>query len=86
MSTVSITQQDKQTRSTITVAEAADLLGVSEWLVLKQIQQGQLPHKRFGRRILISRSRLLTWLEEQDPPADPPRTELDPFLGTLWVG
>jgi excisionase family DNA binding protein len=55
-------------RPTVTVAEAADLLGVSQWLVLQQIQQGNLPHKRFGRRILISRARLTAWLEERPQP------------------
>lgn len=62
MTTTTSTSEDP--RPTITVAEAADLLGVSQWLVLQQIQQGNLPHKRFGRRILISRVRLTAWLEE----------------------
>jgi len=48
------------------VAEAAALLGVSPWLVLQQIGQGNLPHKRFGRRILIPRARFLAWLDEVD--------------------
>jgi excisionase family DNA binding protein len=48
------------------VAEAAALLGVSPWLVLQQIAQGNLPHKRFGRRILIPRARFLAWLDEVD--------------------
>ncbi|GAC1609919.1 MAG: hypothetical protein NVS3B26_13830 [Mycobacteriales bacterium] len=51
-------------RPTMTVAEVAELLGVSEWLVLKQVQQGNLPHKRFGRRIIISRARLIAWIDE----------------------
>lgn len=52
-------------RPTLNVAEAAELLGVSSWLVLQQVARGNLPHKRFGRRILIPRGRLLVWLEEQ---------------------
>lgn len=51
-------------RPTLTVKEAAELLGVSRWLVLQQISQGNLPHRRFGRRILISRSRFMAWLED----------------------
>ena len=52
-------------RPTLNVAEAAELLGVSSWLVLQQVAQGNLPHKRFGRRILIPRARFLAWLDEQ---------------------
>jgi excisionase family DNA binding protein len=48
----------------LSVAEAAELLGVSEWLVLQQIRLGQLPHKRCGRRIVLSRDRLLAWLND----------------------
>ncbi len=48
------------------VAEAALLLGVSPWLVLQQIAKGNLPHKRFGRRILIPRRAFLAWLEDVD--------------------
>ncbi len=57
-------------RPALSVAEAAELLGVSRWLVLQQVQQGTLPLKRFGRRILIPRARFLAWLEEphQDEP------------------
>jgi excisionase family DNA binding protein len=48
----------------LSVAEAAELLGVSEWLVLQQIRLGQLPHKRCGRRIVLSREKLLAWLND----------------------
>ena len=51
-------------RPVLSVAEAADLLGVSEWLVLQQISRGELPHKRCGRRIVLSRERLLAWLND----------------------
>ena len=56
-------------RPTMDVAEAAVLLGVSPWLVLQQIAKGNLPHKRFGRRIIIPRAAFLTWLEHVDEPA-----------------
>jgi excisionase family DNA binding protein len=48
----------------LSVAEAAELLGVSEWLVLQQIQKGELPHKRCGRRIVLSRDRLMAWIND----------------------
>ena len=62
------------TRPTLNVSEVAALLGVSRWLVLQQVQQGNLPHKRFGRRIVISRRLLMAWLEDQtdtQPGPDP---------------
>ena len=52
-------------RPVLSVAEAAELLGVSEWLVLQQIRLGTLPHKRCGRRIVLSRDRLLAWLNDE---------------------
>jgi excisionase family DNA binding protein len=51
-------------RPVLSVAEAAELLGVSEWLVLQQIRAGTLPHKRCGRRIVLSRERLMAWLND----------------------
>ena len=48
-----ITTAPTESRPTLDVAEAAALLGVSSWLVLQQIAKGNLPHKRFGRRIII---------------------------------
>ena len=51
-------------RPVLSVAEAAELLGVSEWLVLQQVRLGVLPHKRCGRRIVLSRQKLMAWLED----------------------
>jgi excisionase family DNA binding protein len=48
----------------LSVAQAAELLGVSQWLVLQQIRLGTLPHKRCGRRIVLSRQRLMAWLND----------------------
>ncbi len=56
---------DPEPRPTLTVAEAAELLGVSRWLIQQQVAQGALPAVRLGRRILIPRARLLAWLEGQ---------------------
>lgn len=66
--TVPSSLPDGPSRPTMDVAEAAELLGVSPWLVLQQIRQGNLPHKRFGRRILIPRARFFAWLEEVEGP------------------
>lgn len=50
-------------RPTLTVAETAELLGISRWLVQQAVQQGALPSVRLGRRILIPKARLQAWLE-----------------------
>lgn len=55
-----------QQRPVLSVAEAADLLGVSQWLVLRQVGRGAIPHKRVGRRILFPRAGFLAWLESTD--------------------
>lgn len=46
---------DAATRRVLSVAEAAELPGVSEWLVLQQSRLGTLRRKRYGRRIVLSR-------------------------------
>lgn len=61
------THTRKAEKPALSVAETAALLGVSRWLVLQQVQQGVLPHKRFGRRILIPRARFEAWLDQPDP-------------------
>lgn len=48
--------------------EAAQLLGISTWLLLQQVRRGTVPHRRVGRRIVFSRRRLLEWLDEGDAP------------------
>lgn len=62
-----------QERPVLSVAEAADLLGVSQWLVLQQVGRGGIPHKRVGRRILFPRALFFAWLESADQePSDRP--------------
>jgi excisionase family DNA binding protein len=51
-------------RPTLCTDEAAALLGISKWLLLQEIKRGNIPHKRVGRRIVLSRQRLLDWLAE----------------------
>ena len=40
-------------RPTLSVAETAQLLGISRWLVQQAVHDGSLPSVRVGRRILI---------------------------------
>ena len=66
MTTLADLHEIPEPRPTLSVPEAAELLGISQWLLLQQIRRGQIPHKRCGRRILLSRARLLAWLDEQE--------------------
>ena len=50
-------------RPTLSVAETAELLGISRWLVQQAVHDGSLPSLRVGRRILIPRVRLQAWLD-----------------------
>ncbi len=45
-------------RPTLSVAETADLLGISRWLVQQAVRDGSLPSVRVGRRILVPRVQL----------------------------
>lgn len=49
-------------RPALSVAETAELLGISRWLVQQAVRDGSLPSVRVGRRILIPRGRLDAWL------------------------
>lgn len=50
---------------TLTVAQTAQMLGISRWLVQQAVRDGSLPAVRLGRRILIPRIRLEAWLDGQ---------------------
>jgi excisionase family DNA binding protein len=56
-------------RPTLSVAETAELLGISRWLVQQAVRDGSIPSLRVGRRILIPRARLLSWLGGDGPSA-----------------
>jgi len=43
---------------TVTVEEAARLLGISRTLAYELVTRGELPHVRLGRRIVVSRRAL----------------------------
>lgn len=57
-------------RPTLSVAETAELLGISRWLVQQAVRDGSLPSVRVGRRILIPRRRLDAWLHGSSATAD----------------
>ena len=51
-------------RLTLTVDEAADLLGISRSLAYELVRIGELPSLRLGRRILIPRRAIYELVEE----------------------
>lgn len=51
-------------RLTYTVPEAAELLGVSRGVAYEAARTGELPTIRLGRRLLVSRARLMELLGE----------------------
>jgi excisionase family DNA binding protein len=51
-------------RATLTVPEAAELLGVSRSVGYEAARTGDLPVIRLGRRLLVPRARLLALLGE----------------------
>ena len=50
-------------RLTLSVAEAARVLGISRNTAYELVRQDQIPYIRFGKRILIPRKRLIAMLE-----------------------
>ena len=60
---------DVHPRLTLTVEEAAHLLGISRALAYDMVTRGDLPHVRLGRRILVSRRVLEAMIDRPDRPA-----------------
>jgi len=54
------------TKPTLTVEEAAALLGVSAWSVYASIRAGEFPALRVGRRLLVPTHALRRWMAEPD--------------------
>lgn len=50
-------------RATITVEQAAKLLGVGRTAAYEAARRGELPTRRLGRRLLVPVPALIAWLE-----------------------
>lgn len=57
-----LTMADVAGRATITVAEAAQLIGVGRSAAYEAARRGQLPTRRVGRKLLVPVPALLDWL------------------------
>lgn len=53
---------DIEGRVTLTVDEAAGLLGLGRSAAYEAVRQGQIPARRLGRRLFIPVPALLEWL------------------------
>jgi excisionase family DNA binding protein len=54
-------------RLTLTVEEAASLLGISRNLAYELVAEGQIPSIRLGRRVLVPRQALHRMLDRAAP-------------------
>ena len=50
-------------RATITIEQAAQLLGLGRTAAYHAARRGELPTRRLGRRLLVPVPALVTWLE-----------------------
>jgi excisionase family DNA binding protein len=57
-------------RATLTVSEAARLLGISRNSAYQGIMTGEIPHIKIGRRILVPKVALMKLLERSNEPND----------------
>lgn len=62
-------------RTTITVEEAASLLGIGRSAAYDAARRGQLPTRRLGRRLLVPVPALLIWLGASSPTKQGTRLE-----------
>ena len=46
----------------LSVREAAELLGITPKAAWRRIERGELPHRRWGRRVLISTTELSAFM------------------------
>lgn len=54
------------TKQTMTVAEAANYIGVSKDLIYQSVRENTIPNIKLGRRILFRKSALDNWMDQQE--------------------
>ena len=57
---------EKVTRTTLTMRETAEYLGVSYWLVTQLVKRKQIPCSRVGGKVLFRKEALDNYLQEQE--------------------
>ena len=58
--------------------EAAEILGVSERAAWQRLYRGQLPHRRWGRRVMIDRDELEAFIRAL--PGTTVEEAINPFI------
>ena len=57
---------EKVTRTTLTMKETAEYLGVSYWLVTQLVRRKQIPCSRVGGKVLFRKEALDNYLQKQE--------------------
>lgn len=57
---------EKVTRTTLTMRETAEYLGVSYWLVIQLVRRKQIPCSRVGGKVLFRKEALDRYLNEKE--------------------
>ena len=57
---------EKVTRTTLTMKETAEYLGVSYWLVTQLVRRKQIPCSRVGGKVLFRKEALDNYLNEKE--------------------
>ena len=57
---------EKVTRTTLTMRETAEYLGVSYWLVTQLVRRKQIPCSRVGGKVLFRKEALDRYLNEKE--------------------
>jgi len=57
---------EKVTRTTLTMKETAEYLGVSYWLVTQLVRRKQIPCSRVGGKVLFRKEALDKYLNEKE--------------------
>ncbi len=57
---------EKVTRTTLTMKETAEYLGVSYWLVIQLVKRKQIPCSRVGGKVLFRKEALDKYLNEKE--------------------
>ena len=82
---MTISVSDLDGRATITVEEAAGLIGLGRSAAYQAARRGELPTRRVGRRLFVPVPALLAWLGLPPLPSvqghsDQVRTSSEPFI------
>ncbi len=57
---------EKITRTTLTMKETAEYLGVSYWLVTQLVKRKQIPCSRVGGKVLFRKEALDSYLKQKE--------------------